>query len=203
MGNGKIKADIEMKYTLSLFLIIALYLTACALSPQTVIINPDLQVAKNAAATKAITLSLDITDIRSSNIIGQRGGVYESTSHITTGENTTSNLQKTLARAFTDVGYIVTGKGESADAKLIIEISDIKYFAHSEKVIQSIETKVVIRAICWKNNQEYTGTYSATRKKDVLTTPTVAENERLVNEALGVVLQRVLEDEELFLFIDG
>ena len=192
-----------MRYTLNLFLVITLYLTGCALSPQTVVINPDIQIDKNAAGTKVTRINLEVIDKRSSNIIGQRGGVYESTSHISTDDNMTSTLQKKLTKAFTDIGYIVAAKGEAADAALTVEISNIKYTAYSEKVIQSIETKVEMRALCRKNNQEYTATYNATRKKDVITTPSEEENEKLINEALAIVLQRIIKDNELFAFLDG
>lgn len=192
-----------MRNPLNLFLIVALYLTGCALSPQTVVINPDIQIDKNTAGTKVTRINLEVVDKRSSNIIGQRGGVYEATSHISTDENITGTLQKKLAKAFTDIGYIVAAEGEAADAGLTVEITGIKYIAHSEKVIKSIETKVEMRTICRKNSLEYTGTYNATRKKDVITTPSIQENEKLVNEALAIVLQRIVKDDELFAFLDG
>jgi len=192
-----------MRNPLNLFLIIIFYLTGCALSPQTVVINPDIQVDKNTTGTKVTRINLEVIDKRSSNIIGQRGGVYEATSHISTDDNMTGTLQKKLARAFTDIGYIVAAKGEAADAGLTVEVSNIIYIAHSEKVIKSIETRVEMRTICRKNEQEYTGTYNATRKKDVITTPSIQENEKLVNEALAIVLQRIVKDDELFAFLDG
>ncbi|MBI4006163.1 MAG: hypothetical protein HY356_05805 [Gammaproteobacteria bacterium] len=192
-----------MRNILNLLLVVAFNLTGCALSPQTVVINPDIQVDNNAAGTKVTRINLEVVDKRSSNIIGQRGGVYEATSHISTDDNMTGTLQKKLAKAFTEIGYIVAANGEAADAGLTVEISNIKYIAHSEKVIKSIETKVEMRTICRKNSQEYTGTYNATRKKDVITTPGIEENEKLVNEALAIVLQRIVKDDELFAFLDG
>ncbi|MDX1519862.1 MAG: hypothetical protein R3318_07025, partial [Gammaproteobacteria bacterium] len=73
------------------------FITACALSPQIIVIEPDINVQGKSDWPR--TLRLDVTDGRDSPIIGQRGGIYKDTSHISTSENMTATLRKSLVKA--------------------------------------------------------------------------------------------------------
>jgi uncharacterized lipoprotein len=182
----------------------AITLAACALSPQVVVVNPELKVAANVTNAKPISISIAVVDTRSSTIIGQRGGVYAETSNLSTDDNMTTTLEHKVGTALSELGYVVAKKGEAADATLTVKIINIHYAANTEKkVLQSIETKLEIQAVCKKNDKEFTGSYSATRKKDLITVPGAQENEQLINEAFTVVLENMLKDKDLITFIDG
>ena len=185
-------------------LLFVLILAGCALSPQAVVINPDLKVATNVTNPKPTSISVEVTDTRSSPIIGQRGGVYAETSNISTDDNMTATLEKKVGTALSEMGYTVVKKGGTANAVLAVRIINIHYVANTEKkVLQNIETKVEVQAVCKKNGKEFTGSYSATRKKDLIKVPSEQENEQLVNETFSVVLDSMLQDKDLISFIDG
>ena len=182
----------------------ATVLAACALSPQVVVVNPELKVTANVTNAKPVSISIEVVDTRSSTIIGQRGGVYAETSDISTDDNMTATLEHKVGTVFSELGYVVVKKGEAADAALTIRIINIHYAANTEKkVLKNIETKLEVQAVCRKNDKEFTGGYSATRKKDLIKTPNVQENEQLVNAAFTVVLESMLKDNDLITFIDG
>lgn len=184
--------------------LVAITLAACALSPQVVVVNPELKVATNVTNAKPISISLEVVDTRSSAIIGQRGGVYAETSNLSTDDNMTATLQRNVAKAFSELGYGVAKKGEAADAALTLRIINIHYATITEKkVMKNIETKVEIQAVCKKQDKEFTGSYSASRKKDLIKTPNEQENEQLVNAVFTVVLESMLKDKDLITFIDG
>src|SRR3989304_5261858 len=168
----------------------ATVLAACALSPQVVVVNPELKVAANVTNAKPVSISIEVVDTRSSAIIGQRGGVYAETSNLSTDDNMTAPLEHKVGTVFSELGYVVVKKGEAADAALTVRIINIHYAANTEKkVLKNIETKLEVQAVCRKNDKEFTGSYSATRKKDLIKTPNVQENEQLVNAVFTVVLE--------------
>ena len=198
MRNRNCKFIINI-YTLIIAFMLGI--SGCALSPQVIKVNPDIQLADTAAVSKPVKLALNVIDARSSPVIGQRGGVYKDTSDISTSENMTGDLQRQISAALKRMGYEVTGKGESSDADLTVRISNMKYTASSEKLLNKIEIKVAIHAVINKNGKEFNGDYSATRKKDYVKLPGIDENEKIVNEALAVVLQSMLQDKDLLSFI--
>jgi len=182
----------------------AISLAACALSPQVVVVNPELKVATNVTSAKPITISIEVVDTRSSTIIGQRGGVYAETSNLSTDDKMTATLERKVGTAFSELGYVVAKKGAAADATLTLRIINIHYAADTEKkVLQSIETKLEIQAVCKKNDKEFTGSYSTTRKKDLIKVPSEQENEQLINAVFTVVLESMMKDKDLITFIDG
>jgi uncharacterized lipoprotein len=192
-----------MKITYTLLIMFMLAITGCALSPQVIIINPDLYVEKSSVATKPVILRLDVVDGRSSEFIGKRGGIYEETSDISTDPNMKASISRNLASALNSLGYMVARQGEASDAVLTVRITNIDYTINKEKVLYKVETKVDIQAVCRKGTKEFTGGYSAIRKKDFVKVPGMGQNETIVNEAMGVALEAMLKDGGLFTFIDG
>ena len=191
-----------MRYIYTLLSVLCL--AGCALSPQAVVINPDLKVATNVTNPKPTSISVEVTDTRSSAIIGQRGGVYAETSNISTDDNMTATLEKKVGTALSEMGYTVVKKGGATTAVLAVRIINIHYVTNTEKkVLQNIETQVEIQAVCKKNGKEFTGSYSTTRKKDLIKVPSEPENEQLVNDTFSVVLNSMLKDKDLIAFIDG
>jgi len=191
-----------MRYIYTVLFIMGL--AGCALSPQVVVVNPELKMDANMTTAKPTTISVEVVDTRSSPIIGQRGGVYAETSNISTDENMTATLAKKVGTAFSELGYKVAQKGEAADAALTVRIINVHYVTNTEKkILKNIETKLGLQAVCKKNGKEFTGDYSATRKKDLIKVPSMQENEQLVNEVFAVVLNSMLQDQDLITFIDG
>lgn len=178
-------------------------LSGCALSPQVIDVNPDINLADTAAVKQPVRLTLNVVDARKSPVIGQRGGVYKDTSDISTSENMTGNLHRQLTAALKRLGYEVAGKNEASDADLTVTINNMKYTANSEKLLNKIEIRVAIHALITKNGKQFNGDYSATRKKDYVKLPDMEENSKIVNEALAVVLQSMLQDKDLVSFVQG
>jgi uncharacterized lipoprotein YajG len=192
-----------MKITSTLLFLFVLAITGCALSPQVIVINPDIYVETSSVATKPTIVRLDVVDGRSSEFIGKRGGIYEGTSDISTDANMKASLERNLASALNNLGYMVARKNETSDAALTVRINKIEYTINKAKVLYTVETKVEIQAVCRKGSREFTGGYSAIRKKDFVKVPSMGQNETIVNEAMGVALQAMLNDKDLFSFIDG
>lgn len=192
-----------MKIISTVLIMFVLVIGGCALSPQVIVIDPDLYVEKTSTATKPVILRLDVVDGRSSEFIGKRGGIYEETSDISTDPNMNASISRKLATTLNSMGYMVARQGEASDAALTVRITSIDYKINKEKVLYKVETKVDIQAVCRKGTREFTGGYSAIRKKEYVKVPSMGQNETIVNEAVSVALQTMLKDADLFAFIDG
>lgn len=193
-----------MKHIYRLFVtLFFIFTSSCALSPQVIVVNPELKSDKSSPVSKPTKLRVVVMDTRESNIIGRRGGVYQETSHISTDENMVSLLERKLATAWNSRGYTVVDKDKDADATLTVRITNITYVYHTEKALNNIETRVEIQVLCNKGNKEFSSAYRSTRKKDVLTTPTEKDNEKIVNEAMALSLEQMLKDKDIVSFIDN
>lgn len=178
-------------------LFLGLLMAGCALSPQTVNINPAIEVQGGIVQSQSV--SVEVVDRRDSHILGQRGGVYGDTSHISTGDNLTTTLRNSLVRAMQEQGYTVV-EG-NADTRLTVEVNSMTYSAYKEKLLYRIEIAMAVRAIANKNGKEYTGDYKTNRKKDYVKLPSNSENEEIINETFAGVLKSMLSDDELIGFI--
>jgi uncharacterized lipoprotein len=192
-----------MKNIPLLFFVMLILLSGCALSPQVVVINPELESSPTGTAGKTAIVRLSIVDARSSVVIGQRGGIYKDTSDISTDERMNTSLVQNVGKVLKSLGYAVVGKEQDANVDLTVKIASLTYVANTEDLLDKIEVKASIQAVCLKGNKQFTGGYNATRKKDFLKAPTMDQNEVIVNEAISVALQAMLKDQELFAFIDG
>lgn len=183
--------------------ILLLLLAGCALSPQTVRIDPELGVVTQSAGGKDIRLSLQVDDSRSTDVIGQRGGVYENTSDIRTDPEMTATLRKKIAAALGNLGYRVVSPDDAARARLVVEVAELSYVAHQEELIDTIEIRNVIRVSCRKGSEKYGSSYRVPYKKEVIKAPSEEKNEELVNSVIAKALDKMLSDGELFTFIDS
>lgn len=172
----------------------ALFLGACALSPQVVEINPTLEAVQTTSAPASI--ALDVVDVRSSPVVGYRGGVY-ATASISTGENMPATVRTALVTALSARGFRIVEPGQAGDISLKVEIAELAYAARQDNVKRVIDTSAVVRASSVSGTTTRTGEYRDKRSKDVLKPPGEAENAALVNAVLSGALQRLVADPEL------
>lgn len=176
-----------------------LLLAACALSPQIVSIQPDVQVAH--PATHKGVLALEVADVRGSKVLGQRGGVYGDTSDISTRGDIAGAVRQSLATALDKMGYEVIA--DQSVPALRVEIAELGYRVIEDKLTRHIETRAAVNAVFKKEQQTFTNTYAVTRNKEMLTAPDERENTKLINATLAAALQQMLEDAKLFSLMDG
>lgn len=177
-------------------IIVSMFFSACGLSPQIVKINPVLNEAKVTSANT--TFNILVTDKRNSQVLGLRGGVYKDTSTVKTEGDITANIQFNLAEAFEKAGYTVS---PSATTKLEVSIIRLEYQGHGENRVSEVDVSAEILATVTNSVTKFTKSYKASRKKEVLKAPDENKNEVMINEILGSVIQRVLDDEELLSYI--
>lgn len=185
-------------------LVLSVLLTACALSPQTVNIRPDIDLSQANAIGQDTKVALQVIDNRSSRVIGSRGGVYADTANISTASDITTPIRGELVAALRKLGYEVVSADQAHKADLRVLVDAIEYRTTGGRVLTDIETAATVRAVARVGNREFTGRYRGTQTKEVLRTPSQQDNDELVNAAISRVLERMLTDRELLEFMrDG
>jgi uncharacterized lipoprotein len=184
--------------TVLIILFISLFFSACALSPQVISINPELTVTENTTTNSSASLNLLVTDKRQSSTLGHRGGVYKDTAVIKTEGDITTKIHQNLSNAFNKAGYKVE---QSSTTLLEVSIIELTYQGHGENRVGEIDVSAKILATVNNSETKVTKSYKASRKKEVLKAPSDEKNEEMINEILGDVIQRVLDDEELLAYI--
>lgn len=168
---------------------------ACALSPQTVRIHPELE-APALGPAKPATIALQVSDARGAALVGRRGGVYR-TATITTDPGMADAVRSELARILSARGFRVVGAGETEAIRLTVEIVELGYSVTQQKVTRLIETTATVRARSVSGETVRTGEYADRRTKEVVKAPSAADNEALINEVLSSALQRLVSDPDL------
>jgi len=172
----------------------ALFLAACALSPQVVQIQPKLEPVQTASAPAS--LALEVVDARAGTVVGYRGGVY-ATASISTAADMPETVRAALAAALAARGFRIADPGQEGDIRLRVEIAELAYAARQDNVKRVIETSATVRATSVSGTTTRTGEYRDRRTKEVLKPPGEQDNAELVNAVLSGALQRLIADPEL------
>lgn len=185
-------------------LVLCVMLVACAHSPQTINIRPDIDVSKANALGQGTKITLQVVDNRASRVIGSRGGVYADTANISTVSDIATPIRGELVQGLRVLGYEVVGADQASKADLKVLVDAIEYKTTSKRVMTDIETAATVRAVARVGNREFSGRYRGTQTKEVLRTPSSEDNDEMVNAAVSRVLERMLTDQELLEFMrDG
>ncbi|WP_461538377.1 YajG family lipoprotein [Spongorhabdus nitratireducens] len=178
-------------------LLLALILTGCAMSPQSVFVAP--RVMAPAGANLGGAVSITAYDERTSPVIGSRGGVYADSSQLRAGNNLALAVKGAADQALSVMGVDIS----RTDANPFqIYIDKLTYIVPEGSYVTEVTLEADIR-IRVRNSQGdwYDGRYGSDLQRRVLKAPSDEENERLINEVLGMVLQRMVDDQGLQRFL--
>ncbi len=187
-----------MKKTISVFFVF-LSLTACALSPQTVSIDPEFRLPQALAVTTNTRFALTVTDKRKSPVLGQRGGVYKESAIIKTAGDITEKIRLNLTQLFEKTGFNID---KSAVTRMNIAIVELTYQGYGEHRINEVEVAAKISVTITSAAGNISKNFNASHKKEVLNAPSEEKNAELINDILSTVIQPVLSDKTLLEYIE-
>lgn len=182
-----------MKLKLSLIIVLLLIslLGGCALSPQTVVITPRIDVQSHPIG-RGRALALEVVDQRPARHFGYRGGVYE-TAVISPHADVAQTIRQAIAERLRASQFEVTSPSD-APLGMRVEIQRIDYVATGEPVITEVRARAAIRVTIRNRERVLTSQYQANSARRVWGPPGESENEAIINEVIGQVLQRMLQD---------
>lgn len=177
------------------------FVSACALSPQTVIVKPDLKVPSMPIGHNR-AVSVDTRDLRRETTIGTLGGVYNS-AYISTD----ANLERSVSQAAVtvlqswDFAAVPSTLGNSDMTTFTLEIIDIDYQRPKTNVGGNVVVKCRIGVKISKDGATYSGEYLSQRSEQVAVIGTANGNKRMVNDTINQALNQVFLDSKLQRFM--
>ncbi|MDF1780949.1 MAG: YajG family lipoprotein [Alcanivoracaceae bacterium] len=182
--------------------IIALGLTACALSPQVIEVKPTPKVdSQNIGNNTPVAVSA--TDQRSDSAFGTRGGIYGDTSLIRPADDIPQVLISAVKKGLQAQGFNAYNPTDNASG-LDIRLKELSYVPESGSIVNRVEVKAVIEAAAINAaGDKYVGTYSTGNTYEQPVTPSAKRNEEMINEVLSRGLTKMFADPNLTRFLTG
>ena len=181
----------------SLFLVFLLSLLGgCALTPQKVLVNPDVRVIESEAG-KGKTVALKVTDARPDKILGYRTTRLDKDSIILTDSDIAKVVQEKLYEGLKKKDFNVDVLSEGAPRSLRVEVKTLQYSAPTGSWTGGIRIIATVNAVVKNGDMTYENLYEVENKERVIIKPSQEKNEELINKTLADVLQRMLQDQKL------
>jgi uncharacterized lipoprotein len=172
-------------------------LSGCAaMAPQTVLINPDVQVLASQVG-KGKTVGLTVTDARADKALGYRTTRLDKDSIILTDSDIDNVVQEKIYDGLKNYGFNVEVVAGDAPLLLKVEIQALQYSTPTGSWFGGIRTLARIKAFVKNGGTTYENLYEVENNDRVLIKPDQEKNEELINKVLADVLQRLLKDQKL------
>lgn len=187
-----------MKIILFVF---SLTLMSCAYSPQQLSINPVVGgYSESYGNNRAVTVVVE--DLRQNKDVGTRGGVYDDTSVISLVNNLDQAVAAAAIAKLAAEGFMVNSlQKDTAVLKIIID--RLSYDIPKNSFAKKVELEAVLRVEASYTGENYHAQYKTQETKQTVITPTMKQNEKMINGLLSVTLERLFSDPKLKTFLSN
>jgi uncharacterized lipoprotein YajG len=174
-------------------------LSGCStFKPHQVSVEP-LHPTVTAQSTLPANLQIEVQskDMRNSDVIGYRISRFSDRAEVTLPVPASEALKQGARVAIVKLGAI---PAPSADTKLTVELTHLEYSA-TQSALQSVKLNATIKVTAEKNSEFLSGNYSTEKEYQYATTPSLADNQKMVNEILLMTISRAFNDTKLVNFL--
>lgn len=177
------------------------FLSACAMSPQTVAVKPELKVPSMPIGHSR-QVKVDTVDRRRDPTVGILGGVYKS-AYLTTDARMEQSITQEAVTVLQSWDFVAVPRnlGSHDMANFTIEILDIDYQRPTSSVGGNVTVKCRVGVKVEMGNETYSGEYMSQRTEQVAGMGTVAGNRRMVNDTISQALNQIFLDGKLQRFM--
>jgi len=176
--------------------ITCLLLAACTTGGQIVPIDPRISTAGASKRGDGRTLSIEVVDARASDVIGYRDGSTQG-SVMTSAPETLGNIEQTLTRAFSELGFTLVPPGDLADVAMTVRLTELGYTRDTAGVVRNLDTGATIEVSSVMTGKTVTATYRDRQDKDTVLPPSREENAAILNHHLSGALAKLVGDARL------
>ncbi len=182
-------------------MVVGLLLVACAYSPQQIVVSPNLgNDGERYGNSRPIAVAAE--DNRPVKELGSRGGVYSETSLISISNNLAEAVARSAEAKLATQGFSINSDQTPA-ANLNITVESLTYNAVDDSVGQKLELSAVVKAQLSSGTETFNGTYKSRFEKTAVVAPSIATNEKMVNDLLSDTLNRMFADPKFQAFLSN
>lgn len=179
-----------------LFGLAVLLAAACTTNSQILPVTPKVNVENEAVRGAGRTITLKVSDSRTSDIVGYRDPDDPQTA-ITASPEMLENIRRKLESAYTELGYTSVDSGDEADIALHVQVTELVYQRESEGLVKDLRTGATVYATSVMVGRTVTGTYRHGQGKDTVLLPSRSENAEILNAHLDGALSKLVADPRL------
>ena len=189
-----------MNWTSVLAVLLAVLIQGCALTPQNLHLDPEIDVQGEAVAVDTL-VTLMVRDSRSSKVLGEVGDPNDPNQEmvdVTLDEDFIPLMTERVTEALEKRGFSVVPDGEALTRSLIIDISSLDL--NSEKTPFNFETELraEVAATAQNTNEIYERRYYVRSFQETAGPPFEKHSNQLVNDAVSNALSDMFNDDKLF-----
>jgi uncharacterized lipoprotein YajG len=182
-------------------------MSGCALTPEAVQINPQVQNVAAPTVATGQSVSLSIIDLRPSEVIGNRGitGTAYGGANVSTNGDITQVLQTVIADNLTARGFIVTPtKRKLPGIQLRVEINNLQYAVVPGIITGTLRTEASLHAECLHDQMsQYDHVHRGLSEAQVFFAQFAHENEAHINKSVSNAITAMLDDTDLMSCLSG
>jgi uncharacterized lipoprotein YajG len=184
-----------MKKSLIVLAMLAVLTPACTLTPQAVVLKPEIQPTLGSNGQGRAVL-LTVVDERPRNILGTRG--INVGAEITVQGDFTNVVRTAVADGLQRQGFMITSDKPTDGRALRVEIRNLDYGRTGGLWGGSLHTECGLKAICIIGSaRPYEKFYRGEHQESVQVVPSAEANEKYVNSALSKAINLLLQDPQL------
>jgi len=193
--KGNMKATAKAGINKALMVCTALCgltVVSCAVAPIRLTQPIGVPVAQNKV--DGLNVRVSIEDVRGTQVLGSRGGLYSETSLISTDASLIDQIGDNIISAMKTQGYLLATK---APANVEVKLEALTYDVN-EVNSTTKDSKVFAQMSFYVEHTKgyIQKSYNVTLEKTTILLPTQKSIEALINDALIMVMQKGLDDSE-------
>ncbi len=183
----------------------AVLLAACASLPQRLVLQPTVPPPEADAAPVAARqeVPLRIVDSRLDSTLGCfEHGKGECQPFLATRELDIV-VREAVAAGMRSKGFIPLAGVQENRRSLTVEIQHFNHHLSSGLVKVSARTNIALKTMAVNGGRSLTGYYTVDKQEVLVVRPGIRQNQKLVNEALDAVLEKIFQDRKLWQLLAG
>lgn len=187
----------QIKYFI--FMPLMLLLTACAFQSESIALKPQVNVSATQIGMGK-SIAVEVVDVRNDTSLGGRASGYGPAANISLADDIVKVVKTEVSQGLMKKGFKVVAD-ENNPRKLIVRIVGLQYQQRTGFWAISIIVTSSLEAVAQNNGKNYQQMYRSRVEHQVLVTPTSGADTGYVNAAISDLLNKLLNDEQLLIFL--
>lgn len=175
-------------------------LAACAFVPEQVQLNPNIHYAKTNIG-HGNPVAVRVVDARTSTTVGGRASEYGPAGKITIKNNINNVVRKAVYKGLRSNGFKPVDSSNDTARSLTVRISGLQYNQRTGFWVGHIDISAALGVSARNHQKTFEQVYRNSSTQGVMFTPTSDSDHDNINQALSIVLNKLVNDVTLMHFL--